>query len=207
MSELFARRLGERLTRASIPTAPVDFERLEQYYKLLEKWNTRVNLTSLSLAGLPLKTLDRLLVEPLVAAELIKDEPYQWIDVGSGGGSPALPMKIARCRPKLTLVESVGKKGTFLREAVRRLELRDADVAVSRIEAVASEWPRGSVQLVTVRAVRLSEAVVDAFLKLLYPNGHLLCFGKNDASPPGFRQVVRRALPDLQAEITVLTPS
>lgn len=207
MSELFARRLRERLERASISAGTVDFDRLEQYYRLLEKWNQHVNLTSLPLVGFPPKTLDRLLVEPLIAAELIRDEQYAWFDVGSGGGSPAIPLKITRRRPKLTMVESVGKKGTYLREAVRSLELNDAAVLVDRIETVACKLPRGSVELITVRAVRPSKEVVDALMKLLYPNGHLLIFSKKTEPPDGFRLLARRQLPDAQSEVTLLTPS
>jgi 16S rRNA (guanine527-N7)-methyltransferase len=207
VSELFARRFRERLERASISPGTVDFDRLEQYYKLLEKWNEHVNLTSLPLVGFPTKTLDRLLVEPLIAAELVKDEPYPWFDIGSGGGSPAIPLRITRRQPKLTMVESVGKKAAYLREAVRSLQLKNAAVSGTRIETMATELPRGSVQLITVRAVRLSEGIVDALVKLLYPNGHLLIFSKNTEAPPGFRTLARRQLPDAQSEVTLLTPS
>ena len=47
------------------------------------------------------------------------------IDIGSGGGSPAIPLKLAAPRIKLWMVESKTRKSAFLREAIRQLDLRE----------------------------------------------------------------------------------
>ena len=63
------------------------------------------------------------------------------IDLGSGAGFPALPIKIWAPHVHLTLIESNLKKATFLREAARALTLTDVDVISERAEAVAAQIP------------------------------------------------------------------
>ena len=56
------------------------------------------------------------------------------VDLGSGGGSPAIPLKIARQALKLTMIESKERKSMFLREAIRTLGLADSSVENDRFE-------------------------------------------------------------------------
>ena len=73
--------------------------RLEIYYRLLSRWNTKINLTALPLEDLTDHAVDRLLIEPLAAARFVPESPLTWFDLGSGGGSPALPLKLVRPPP------------------------------------------------------------------------------------------------------------
>ena len=101
-------------------------EQLEGYFRLLGAWNAKINLTALDLVREPDKAVDRLLIEPLVAARYLDRVSATAIDIGSGGGSPAIPMKLARPDVAFTLVEAKTRKCAFLREAGRQLgvELR-----------------------------------------------------------------------------------
>jgi 16S rRNA (guanine527-N7)-methyltransferase len=63
------------------------------------------------------------------------------IDLGSGAGFPALPIKIWAPHIHLTMIESNHKKAAFLREAVRALTLMDVDVIAERAESVAARLP------------------------------------------------------------------
>ena len=60
-------------------------------------------------------------------------------DIGSGAGFPGIPLKILRPEIELFLVESNIKKGTFLAEVVRELELAKARVLISRYEELSEE--------------------------------------------------------------------
>jgi 16S rRNA (guanine527-N7)-methyltransferase len=60
-------------------------------------------------------------------------------DIGSGPGFPGIPLKIMRPDLELFLVESNIKKGTFLAEVVRELELTGARVLISRYEELGEE--------------------------------------------------------------------
>jgi 16S rRNA (guanine527-N7)-methyltransferase len=169
--------------------------RLEEYYELLARWNGRINLTSLPLEGHPDESIDRLIVEPLAAARFIDNASLIWFDLGSGGGSPAIPLKIVKPKLRLVMVESRARKAAFLREAVRTLELGETSVICSRVEDLSSESD-GLADLVTVRAVRLDEAFVKSSVSLLDPSGRIILFSAtSSASVPGFRVVNDAPLP------------
>jgi len=118
-SREFRDRLIRRARRAKIAVAPETADVLEEYFRLLDRWNAKINLTALPLRPPTDETFDRLFVEPLAAARFLPNEPDVWLDLGSGGGSPAIPLKAVRPKLKLTMVESKVRKAAFLREAVR----------------------------------------------------------------------------------------
>src|SRR6266576_2836727 len=89
--------------------------RLVSYFDLLAKWNAKINLTSLTDTD---AAIDRLLLEPLAAAAALPRYP-QLIDLGSGGGSPAIPLALVLEARRLVMVESRGRKAAFLSEATR----------------------------------------------------------------------------------------
>ena len=88
----FRDRLLARAHRAGLTLLPSTLDALGAYHSLLTRWNKRINLTSLPLEPLTDHSLDRLIVEPLMAAEYVEDRPIRWFDLGSGGGSPAIPL-------------------------------------------------------------------------------------------------------------------
>jgi len=158
---------------------------LESYYRLLLHWNGRMNLTALSLEPLMDTAIDRLFVEPLLTARVVPETPLRWLDLGSGGGSPAIPLKLVRPAAVLTMVESRGRKAAFLREAVRTLGLVGADVRNCRFEELSDDQRiAGNAELVTVRAVRPDQALFDCARAVLVDGGQLLLFGPQDESCP-----------------------
>jgi 16S rRNA (guanine527-N7)-methyltransferase len=203
----FRDRLEERLRDAGLPftVKPEEFRQLERYYELLGRWNRRINLTSLSLPNFPATTLDRLLVEPLVAAGSVEDIPLSCFDLGSGGGSPAIPLKVVRRAIHLTMVESSSRKAAFLREAIHEVGLSGAVVLEARAEALAQIVETRTVEVVTVRAVRIDEDVMAAVSHVLRVGGRLLLFGpRPEPAPAGFRMVELKRLPGERGNLVVL---
>jgi 16S rRNA (guanine527-N7)-methyltransferase len=186
----FKDQLARRAQRAKAPLTVPMLAPLEAYFRLLTRWNATINLTALPLDAPTDETFDRLLVEPIAATKQIAESPAVWFDLGSGGGSPAIPMKIARPALELTMVESKARKSAFLREAIRELGLADADVAEGRFEDLADGAELGaSADLVTVRAVRTDASLFEIAGRLLKNSGRLLLFRPgHDPSPdpPGF---------------------
>ena len=131
-----------RASRAGIIVSHGVCEQLEAYFRLLTLWNQRINLTALPLSPPTDETFDRLLIEPLAAARFAAEPPQAWFDLGSGGGSPAIPFKIAHPSARLTMVESKTKKAAFLREAIRVLGLTDTVVIDERFETISDERSR-----------------------------------------------------------------
>ncbi|HEY2151776.1 MAG TPA: 16S rRNA (guanine(527)-N(7))-methyltransferase RsmG [Vicinamibacterales bacterium] len=166
---------------------------LEAYLRLLTHWNAKINLTALPLDPPTDQTFDRLLVEPLGASRHIEDRPLVWFDLGSGGGSPAIPMKIARPVLNLTMVESKERKAAFLREAIRTLDLTNSNVRNERFEDLAEDPTLvGNVDLVTVRAVKTDAGLFETAAKLLREGGRLFLFRPAhdpSANPNGFKLI------------------
>ena len=190
----FIDRLAARARHAKVdlPTAIVGS--LQAYFRLLARWNSTINLTSLSLDPPTIETFDRLLVEPLAAARDFPEGPNIWFDLGSGGGSPAIPLKIARPTLTLTMIESKARKAAFLQEVVRSLGLRATSVLNQRFEDVARDdkYARRA-DLVTVRAVRADAGLFSSAAQLLRDGGEMLIFG---STPPSQADLTEFEGPD-----------
>jgi 16S rRNA (guanine527-N7)-methyltransferase len=188
--QAFADRLASRLQSVSISLTLGQIQLLDAYWTLLARWNAKVNLTALPLNDYHSESIDRLIVEPLAGVSLIPPLPLAWADVGSGGGSPAIPMKIARPDARLVMVESRTRKAAFLREVVRSLALDAVEVLNERFEDVAANRP-ASADCITVRAVRSDGSFARSALGILKPTGRLLLFGNSQFNQdlPGFNLV------------------
>jgi 16S rRNA (guanine527-N7)-methyltransferase len=190
----FRDRLARRARRAKAPLTLEMLEPLEAYFRLLTQWNAKINLTALPLDAPTDETFDRLLVEPIAASrQIAAGAPGRWVDLGSGGGSPAIPMKIARPSLRLTMIESKERKGAFLREAIRTLGLVDTNVLTDRFEAVASMSEHSqTADFATVRAVKVDSAFFATTRELLRDGGSLLLFRPAHSATPdpdGFKRV------------------
>ena len=207
-SREFRDRLLRRARRAGVSINSEIVSPLETYFRLLARWNEKINLTALPLRSPTDETFDRLLIEPLGAARLVGSTPAGWYDLGSGGGSPAIPLKIARPQLSLTMVESKVRKAAFLREAVRTLELSHTTVQNVRFqELTANPTLAGVAGLVTVRAVKLDASLFEVARHLLREGGRVLLFGLRDGSARvnGFVQIELSRLADSsQAQLGVL---
>jgi 16S rRNA (guanine527-N7)-methyltransferase len=218
----FSERLAKRARRAGVTIDSPLAESLGAYYRLLEFWNQKINLTAFSLVEAPDEAIDRLLIEPLIAARLFQGQhgrghaqlgPHaRVLDIGSGGGSPAIPLKLAVPAMHLLMVESKTRKSAFLREAVRHLDLRDTAVETARAEDLLTHPELHEAQdAVTVRAVRLEQkllARLQAFLRL---GGRILLFRSNAAgdapplvAPPLAYEATIPLVETLQSRLVVL---
>jgi 16S rRNA (guanine527-N7)-methyltransferase len=126
------RALGE----FKIPVFDDQVLQIQQYIKILQTWNEKVNLTAIRD---PLEILYRHFCESMYAAEAIPLKNGRLADVGSGGGFPGLPLKIMRPDLQVFLVESNIKKVTFLAEVIRELGLTSAQVLACRYEELGEE--------------------------------------------------------------------
>ncbi len=109
---------------------------IQQYIKILRRWNEKLNLTAIRD---PLEILYRHFCESMFGASAIPVDKGRLADIGSGAGFPGIPLKIARPELELVLVESNIKKGTFLAEVARELELSNTRVMISRYEELGEE--------------------------------------------------------------------
>src|SRR5215468_5590644 len=118
---------------------PVQVAALSGYAESLLRWNARINLTAA-------RSIEQLVGDHFVDAFALARrlaQPARVVDVGSGGGLPAIPLALLRHPLTVELVEPIAKQVAFLRTALRELELGGrVSVHAGRGEAVARQAPR-----------------------------------------------------------------
>jgi 16S rRNA (guanine527-N7)-methyltransferase len=137
----------------------------------LLKWNRVTNLTTITD---PLDVALKHYVDALAAAPWIGDRA-RVLDAGSGGGFPGIPLAILRPNLSVTLVDSVRKKVSFLKHAIRTLKLSGIDAVHGRLEdlCLMSDY-RGKYDRVVCRAFSSLENFATLALPFLSPGGCLL---------------------------------
>jgi len=134
----------------------------------LKKWNTRINLTAIK--GERDTVIKHVLDSLSHVQGFIPAPGLRLLDMGSGAGFPAIPIKIAYPGIAVTLVESVKKKASFLRHVIRTLQLRDAEILDIRTEELSISR-HGSYDVVTARAFADMERALEAGAPFLKPGG------------------------------------
>jgi len=153
--------------KRALSLTPVSREtqkRLELFVELLVSWQNRINLVSAS-------TLPQLWTRHVAdSLQLIDLAPQArvWVDFGSGGGFPGMPIACALADEPgamVHLVESNGKKAAFLREAVRITKV-PAKVHQERAEKFGESWQE-TVHAVTARALSPLKTLCDQAFPLI----------------------------------------
>ena len=182
---------------------------LGEYYRLLTRWNDRLHLVA---PCAPEEFATRHVLESLLLLDHLPQHA-KIADVGSGAGLPIIPCLVARADLEATLIESSQKKAVFLREAVRELGLKDAEVETSRFEELL---PRPelheTLDLVSIRAVRIETRTLLTLQAFLRTGGKLLLFRGSsksdleDAPPPPLSWMATYPLVDsLHSKLVVLS--
>ncbi|CAI8959932.1 MULTISPECIES: 16S rRNA (guanine(527)-N(7))-methyltransferase RsmG [Pseudomonas] len=124
-----ARQLGVELSE-------VQHAQLLAYLALLIKWNKAYNLTAVRN---PDEMVSRHLLDSLSVMPFIHSE--RWLDVGSGGGMPGIPLAILHPDKHVTVLDSNGKKTRFLTQVKLELKLDNLTVIHKRVEEFQPELP------------------------------------------------------------------
>jgi len=138
-----------------------------------------------------------LVEDSLVLLDLLEDA-RSLVDVGSGGGLPGLPLKLARPELRLVLVEANRKKAAFLTHAAAVLGLRGVEVVALRAEE-AGRLPRlrDTFDVATARALAAMPVLVELCLPFVRPGGRLLAM---KAAGDAELEMARPAIAALNAE-------
>ena len=162
------------------------------------------NLIS-SWPGLVARPDRALLEDSLVLLDFLPLGPLRVIDVGSGGGLPGLPLKIARPELRLTLLEANQRKAAFLVQATASLGLRGVEVVGRRAEEAGRDLSyRETYDFALARALAPMRVLVELCLPFVAVGGRLLAM-KTDAvaEAEGARGVIER----LGGELVAVTPA
>ena len=139
-------------------------QKLLAFRDLLLKWNKTYNLTALRdpAQAISHHLLDSLAILPQVGAGPL-------LDVGSGGGLPAIPLAIVRPELAVSMVDTVQKKTTFLQQAAIELGLKNVAVHHARVEQMTGQYAQ-----ISSRAFSELKLFVELTHHLLAPGGRWL---------------------------------
>ncbi|MNS16968.1 Ribosomal RNA small subunit methyltransferase G [compost metagenome] len=157
-------------------------EQLEQfdiYFRELVSWNEKMNLTGIT-------ERDQVYLKHFYDSLTLAfykgmDAVDSIIDVGSGAGFPGIPLKIAFPHLKLTIVDSLNKRISFLQHVVNAIELKNVKLIHGRAEDIARlPEHRDSYDLATARAVARLAVLNEFCLPFVKPGGVFAAMKGND---------------------------
>jgi 16S rRNA (guanine527-N7)-methyltransferase len=146
--------------RYGVDAASEEARRLCCYQALLEKWNARINLT----ASTAWPALGLLFEEALWAARFYPRAGSFHLDIGSGAGFPAVPLRILRPDMRLVLVDSRAKRCAFLETVAAELQLEGTEIVCQRAEMYLRSQLDRSWDAVSWKGIKLSNEAVDLLL-------------------------------------------
>lgn len=126
-------------------------DQLEMYADLLVEANKKINLISRS--GDHLSEIQNQIALSLVPVRLLRQDLSRWIDIGSGGGFPVVPLAAYFRETQFTAVEQIAKKAYFIERTSQSLELRNLKVLACPIEYVFAGTTAGAYEVVSIKAV------------------------------------------------------
>ncbi len=159
-----AKELGIGLSREQVDS-------VFTYLAELKKWNRKINLTAIR------EDHDILIKHVLDSlsyfAGFSPSPGLKLLDMGSGAGFPALPIKLVQPDIMVTMVESVKKKASFLRHMIRTLKLSGIEVQDQRTEELPGSF-HNNYDVVTARAFADMNTAISSGLPFIKPGGTMV---------------------------------
>ena len=161
--------LGQGAAALGIELTAAQLAAFDLFAAELVAWNKRINLTAITRPDdISVKHfLDSLTLVPLLTGN------ETLLDVGSGGGFPAIPLKIVMPELNIISVDAVQKKIHFQRHIIRLLKLTGIEAVHGRVEALGASHGAGF-DVVTSRAFASLSDFAKLALPLLAPAGRML---------------------------------
>ncbi len=144
------------------------FNQIEQFKNMVQSENKKYNLTRLDSDD---KIYSDFLYESIIVyKDLLKNEPLELLDIGSGAGIPAIIIKIIFDKINVTIIESNAKKVNFHNEVIKKLDLKGIISINARVEEVVDKY-HNYFDITTSRAVASLKVLLEVSYPLLKLNG------------------------------------
>ena len=167
-------QLGLKLTSFQL-------EQFENYYKTLIQVNSYMNLTAITKEE---EVYRKHFLDSLEIFRVLPVKPYTLCDVGSGAGFPGIPVAIADSNAKVTIIDALNKRITFLNELIQELKLNNVLAIHKRAEDFVKEVG-DCFDVVTARAVARLNILAELCMPLVKVNGIFIAMkglsGKEEA--------------------------
>ncbi len=171
---LFERSLIASCASLGVRVAPAQIERMWRHFRLVRETNEKFNLTRITdvRRAAVEHYADSLTLLPWLAERAV--QPARALDVGTGGGWPAVPLAIMLPKVEWTAIDSTGKKARFVAEAAAALGLANLTILQVRANELAGRI--APFDLVVCRAVgKLSDLIAETS-RLIAHGGYLVCY-------------------------------
>jgi 16S rRNA (guanine527-N7)-methyltransferase len=176
----YGRALEAGLDALSLTLSPMARTAIDGHVRLLLAWTEAINLTGIRE---PAAVATAHVVDSLSGTAVLRERGIdRFIDLGSGGGFPGLPIAAVLPAARALLLEPVAKKAGFLSVVAAATDLAaNVEAAPVRAEALAADGRhRGRWPGVTVRAVASLADLVELAFPLLEPGGCLVSWKRGD---------------------------
>jgi 16S rRNA (guanine527-N7)-methyltransferase len=187
----FRSLLEAEVRKAELHLPPAALDRIEAHYRLLVKWNRAVRLVG-DLD--PATLVHRHVLESLALLPYLQERRGSLLDIGSGNGFPAIPLKCVLDELRVGMMEPTERKSLFLATVVRELGLTDCDVIRARVDRPKDLARWGRWDCITIRAVAALPALLMGGGSALRPGGRIL-FMVGEA---GRQEILARLAPPLE---------
>ena len=191
---MIQRAISKGAASLNLTLGEAEIERLSKLLTELERWNRRINLTAIRdlnemVAG---HILDSLVVAPYLHGKRV-------LDIGTGPGFPGLPLAVVEPGREFVLLDSNGKKISFVQHAIGELGLDNVSAVKARIEDYA---PEARFDTVTARALATVPRLIELSAHLVGEDGRLLAL---KGRYPAEELEAINALPDWDHNVTELS--
>lgn len=164
--------MKELFKKYNVEISQKQLENFEKYYQILIEYNNKFNLTAITEKK---EVFVKHFLDSVIFVDKICGQTV--IDIGSGGGFPAIPLKIMRENLEVTMVEATGKKCEFLRQVINNLNLSKINVVNGRAEDLAKDQKyREKFDICTARAVARLNTLCEYCMPFVKVDGSFLAF-------------------------------
>ncbi|WP_379155963.1 16S rRNA (guanine(527)-N(7))-methyltransferase RsmG [Paenibacillus sp. sgz5001063] len=187
------------LQEQGITLTPKQLEQFELYFKELVSWNEKMNLTGITERD---QVYMKHFYDSLSLSFFMNmEDVHKLADIGSGAGFPGIPLKICFPHLRLTIVDSLSKRISFLQHISDTLELQNVQLIHGRAEDIARQFiHRDAYDLVTARAVARLSLLNEFCLPFTRKDGLFAAMKGND--PTEELAEAKRSFKELRAELS-----
>ncbi len=165
-------RVERALARVGVEIKPENWEALERYWRELGDWKERVALTGITDED----GFWKLVGESLLPLGEI-DTFTTYLDVGSGGGFPALPLLICGRFSSAVLLEPSERRAYALQRMIKALGLAEtAQVRTQDLEMFVNMQDAAKMGLITVKGIKVRKKLVKLLIKILATGGRIIYY-------------------------------